>query len=168
MSEDKNSVCIKVFISYAHEDEGLWKELDRHLGALKHESIIEVWSDHKIVPGTDWNESILWQLETADLILLLVSSAFLDSPYCYGEEMQRAVARHKTGTARVVPIALRSCDWELTPFAKLQGLPRRMKPVGEVSKRQRDTVWTEVAKGIRQAAQACAASRPLSGLSKKN
>lgn len=156
---------LKVFASYAHKDEVLWKELDEHLGALKHEKIIEVWWDVKIIPGANWNEDIIRELEAADLILLLISPAFLNSAYCYHEEMRRAIDRHEAGIARVVPIALRSCDWEPTLFAKLkiQGLPKGMQPVASSPKNKRDAIWAEVAKGIRQAAQACAASRLLSG-----
>jgi hypothetical protein len=53
------------------------------------------------------------------LILLLVSPSFLNSPYCYREEMRRAVERHDAGQALVVPIILRACHWEPAPFSKI-------------------------------------------------
>src|SRR5690242_5153292 len=106
------SRSIKVFLSYAHEDEELRNELDKNLGALKHENIIAVWSDQQIRPGSDWNEEIVRELETADLILLLVSPAFLNSAFCYSKEMRRAIERHDAGTARVVPIIVRDCYWQ--------------------------------------------------------
>jgi len=146
---------IKVFLSYAHEDEALHREFNKHLGALRHEGIIETWSDTQILPGDNWSEDIARQLKEADLILLLISSSFLDSPYCYREEMKQAIERHKAKTARVIPIILKPCDWERAPFSVLQGLPKGMRPVTNWPEDKRDQVWTEVAKGVRQAAMAC-------------
>jgi hypothetical protein len=144
---------MKVFLSYAHADGELQKELNEHLGVLRHEKIIDAWYDGQIVPGNVWNEDIARHLTEADLILLLISSAFLNSIYCYENEMRRAIERHEAGTARVIPIILRPCHWKPAPFAKLQGLPEGMLPVTEWSALRRDAVWAEVAKGIHLAAQ---------------
>jgi hypothetical protein len=146
---------IKVFLSYSHEDEELRTELYKHLGALRHEKIIDAWWDHQIPVGSNWSEEISRQLEVADLILLLVSPSFLNSPYCYVEEMRRAIERHDSGQAIVVPILLRTCYWQPAPFAKIQGLPKGMIPVTNVPHKKRDQVWSEVAEGIHQAAIAC-------------
>jgi hypothetical protein len=140
---------IKVFMSYAHEDEELRNQLDEHLGALKNEGIINVWWDGEIPPGSDWDKEIAKNLETADLILLLVSSAFLNSTYSYEKEMHQAVERHEADAARVIPIIVRDCDWQKAPFAKLQGLPKGMKPVTSWPEGERDAVWSEIAKKIR-------------------
>jgi hypothetical protein len=94
-------------------------------------------------------------LKEADMILLLVSSAFLDSTYCYKEELTHAIERHEAGTARVIPIILRPCHWAPAPFAKIQGLPKGMRPVTSWPQDKRDEAWTEVAKGIHKAAEAC-------------
>jgi hypothetical protein len=150
---------IKVFLSYSHKDEELQKELNEHLGALKHANIVDTWWDSRIVAGNDWSEDIARQLEAADLILLLVSSAFLASTYCYQKELRRAIERHDAGEARVVPILLRPCHWEPAPFAKLQGLPTGMVPVTAVAEDKRDAIWAEVAKGIHQAAISCSGGK---------
>jgi hypothetical protein len=155
---------IKVFLSYAHVDSELEKELNEHLGVLRQEHIIETWHDEQIVPGTDWDADIARHLNEADLILLLISSAFLSSTYSYKTEMESAIKRHHAGAARVIPIMVRPCHWEPAPFAKLQGLPKNMIPVTIHDKRdavraERDAVWTEVAKGIHQAAQLLIDSR---------
>jgi TIR domain len=150
---------IKVFFSYSHKDKELRDALDEHLGALKREGIIDVWWDGQIEPGVDWPTEIAQKLETADLILLLVSSAFLNSTFCYDKEMRRAVERHEAGTARVVPIALRQCYWGPAPFAKLQGLPNGMNPITSWPKSRRDAVLAEVAKGIHEAATTCVARK---------
>ena len=88
----------------------------------------------------------------ADIILLLVSADFIASDYCYETEMQKALARHAKGVAKVVPVILRACDWSGAPFAKLEALPKNAKPV--TSWQNQDEAWNDVAQGIRRVAEA--------------
>jgi hypothetical protein len=43
-----------VFISYAHEDEDIFKKLRNHLKAFKSNQEILEWSDQEIPSGNDW------------------------------------------------------------------------------------------------------------------
>jgi hypothetical protein len=121
----------KVFISYSHKDEFYREELEKHLISLKRNGLVETWTDRKILPGEEWENQIHSELENADIILLLVSSDFLASNYCYEVEGQKALAQHEAGLSIVVPLILRHCDWKDTPFGKFQGLPTDAKPVKE-------------------------------------
>ena len=56
-----------------------------------------------------WEGSIDDHLNSADVIVLLVSADFLASDYCYDIEMRRAMKRHEAGEARVIPVILRPC-----------------------------------------------------------
>jgi hypothetical protein len=58
---------------------------------LKRSGIIGNWHDRQIVAGSELGASIDLALDEADVILLLVSSHFLASDYCYEKEMQRAM-----------------------------------------------------------------------------
>lgn len=100
----------KTVICYAREDKDFREELDHHLSNLRRQQLIISWSDREIAPGTEWKKEIDAQLSTADLILLLISSNFMDSEYCYGVEMQQALQRHHAGHARVIPILLRAVE----------------------------------------------------------
>src|SRR5262249_1606332 len=102
---------VEAFCSYAHEDEVHLKALHAHLSMLKRQGLISTWHDREIVAGADWAQTINDQLETATLVLLLVSSDFLASGYCYEIEMRRAIERHEADQARVIPIIVRPCDW---------------------------------------------------------
>jgi len=46
-------------------------------------------------------------LNTAQIILLIVSPDFIVSDYCYGIELQKALQRHERGEACVIPTILR-------------------------------------------------------------
>jgi len=113
-----------IFFSYSHADENLRDQLEKHLSALKRQGLIEAWHDRRIEVGREFESEISDHLEAADVILLLVSSDFLASEYCYEREMQRAMERHEGKEAIVVPVILRPCDWHDAPFGKLQAAPK--------------------------------------------
>ncbi|MCU0549278.1 MAG: SUMF1/EgtB/PvdO family nonheme iron enzyme [Leptolyngbya sp. Prado105] len=141
--------AVKVFVSYAHEDEPLRIELEKHLGSLRRSQAIAQWHDRKIEPGTEWAKEIDRNLQEADVILLLISPAFIHSEYCSSIELTQAMARHEAGTACVIPIILRPADWENEPFAKLQAYPKNAKPV--TTWENRDEAFLDIVRGIRAA-----------------
>jgi predicted helicase len=142
------TAAIELFYSYAHEDEALRDQLNTHLALLQQQGLIRPWHDREIVAGTLWGKEIDAHLQSARIILLLISPDFIASDYCYGVEMQEALKRHIAGEARVIPIILRDCDWESAPFGKIHALPKNGKSVTTWS--DRDTALTDVAKGIRK------------------
>ena len=133
------SEAIEVFISYAHKDKKWRNELEKHLSVLKLQGLITTWHDEQLNPGEDWQTEIDKHLNIASIILPLVSPDYLASNFTYGIEMRRALERHFTGEARVIPILLRYADWQNTPFNKLQFLPTNGKPI--ISWRDRDKAF---------------------------
>jgi tetratricopeptide (TPR) repeat protein len=141
--------AIEVFFSYAHEDEELRDELEKHLSILKRQGVITSWHDRKIGAGKEWEGEIDIHLNMAHVILLLISPDFIASDYCWDIEVKRAMERHEAKEARVIPVILRPVDWKGAPFSKLQALPKDAKPV--ISWANRDEALLEVARGIRAA-----------------
>src|SRR5450759_3801302 len=139
---------VAVFLSYAHEDEPLRKELEKHLSLLQRQGLVSTWQDRRITAGTNWAEALDEHLKSASIILLLVSSDFLASDYCYGVEMQCALDRDKASRARVIPIIVRPCDKKGAPFAHLQALPTDAKAI--TTWNNQDAAWTDVAASIRR------------------
>lgn len=142
---------IRLFLSYSHQDEDLRKELEKHLAALRRDGVIDIWQDRRIGPGDEFDREISNQLEAANIVLLLVSSDFLHSDYCYDIEMKRALERHAEGSARVIPVILRPCDWQKTPLGKLNATPTDGKPVIEHASLDRG--FLEVARAVRTATE---------------
>lgn len=140
---------VEVFYSYAHADEDFRVELVEHLRLLERQGVITGWHDRNISAGTEWKDAIDDHLESAKIILLLISSDFLASDYCYDIELKRAMERHAEGKARVIPIIIRKCDWSSAPFGKLQALPKNARPVR--SWEDKDEAYTDVVAGIRRA-----------------
>lgn len=140
----------RVFISYAHADAALHAALVSHLAALRREGWIATWDDREILPGEDWAQAIDERLNAADVILLFVSAAFIDSDYCSGIELTRAMQRLNDPADRpaVIPVILDDCDWHSQPFGKLQALPRGGKPVSDWKTPAKH--HTAVAQGLRE------------------
>ena len=145
-------------MSYSHKDEELRNQLEVHLAMLKHEGLIDVWHDRRITPGNEVDDTISDAIEDADLILLLVSPDFNNSPYCYKREMRRAMERHEAGEARVLPVILRHCEWQRAPFAKLLVTPTDGKPIRKWP--DIDEAFACVATDIRRAVETVAGARP--------
>ena len=142
-------MSLEIFYSYAHADEALREHMETHLSLLHRQGLISEWHDRQILAGDEWARDIDQHLETASIILLLISPDFLASDYCYDIEMQRALERHKNGEAQVIPVILRPVDWEGAPFARLKCLPRDARAVTEWD--NRDAAFRDIARGIRTA-----------------
>jgi tetratricopeptide (TPR) repeat protein len=120
---------IKVFISYSHQDEVLKDKLENHLSSLKRMGFIKTWNDRKIMASDEWGSQIDSNLADADIIICLISSDFIKSDYCYSQELDLALKRHKEGNAKLIPIILRPVVWSILPFGKIQALPKDGKAV---------------------------------------
>jgi len=148
----QKGAAVEIFYSYSHQDETLRDELEKQLSILKKLKIVRTWHDRKIYAGNEWADDINDHLNTADIILLLISADFLASEYCYEIELDRAMKRHEAREARVIPIILRDVDWRDAPFGKLQALPSNAKPI--TSWPNRDEAFADVARGIRATIEA--------------
>ena len=138
----------KIFFSYSKHDRSSLEQLLKHLAPLRINQKIHPWNDADILPGDDWNDTIRRELAEADIIILLVSSDFLATPYIQSVEIKSAMERHEKGDARVIPVILRSCDWQDMPFGILNGLPFKGQPVSKWS--DLDDAWLAVVHGIKK------------------
>jgi WD40 repeat protein len=157
---------VKTFVSYSRKDKELWQSLNAHLQILVRQEKLEPWSDREIEAGTEWEPLLRENLESAQIILLLISSDFIASKYCYEKEMMRAIERHDQGTAKVIPILLRSCVWEGSPFSKIQSLPENNIPINESI--NTDKVLAEIVKVISRTADNLSTQIPEVNLSEKS
>src|SRR5260370_1983694 len=144
-----SSDSIQIFYSYSHKDEALRDQLEKQLSMLRRGGLIQAWHDRRIGVRREWEKEISEHLDTAQIILLLISADFLASEYCYGLELQRAMQRHEAGEALVIPIILRPVDWKGAPFSKLQALPTNAKPHTTWS--HRDKAFLDIPRAIHAA-----------------
>lgn len=139
----------KVFFSYSRRDIRQRNKLNKHLSLIQRQEMIDAWYDQMIRPGERWEDEIMDQLHSADIVLLLISSEFLASDYCY-KEMNIALEREKKGQAQVIPIVLRHCNWEDSPFSHLNVLPVGGFPVTDSKWKNQDEAYSNVVKEIKR------------------
>lgn len=150
---------LRVFISYAHEDEEKFKfktQLIKVLAGMKRHGVIDTWEDSQIRAGDDWYQEIQTAMSQCDLALLLVSFDFIASPFINKEEVPLLLKRRQSEGMRVIPIIIRPCYWEIEPVLKdLQVLPKYGKPVISFSQDPggQDKAWKEIAQEIENVAK---------------
>lgn len=149
--------ALKAFISYSHQDETLKDELIKHLSPLKRLNLIDAWHDRKISAGDKWDTAISDALESADIVILLVSIDFINSRYCYEIEMESALERDRKGEVVVIPVIARNCMWKTAEFYRLQATPTDGKAISSWS--DRDEALTIVAERVREVAERLMAER---------
>ncbi len=142
-------MAARIFFSYSHRDEALRDQLETHLAMLKREGLIESWHDRRMTAGSQLDWEIDKELNAADIILLLLSPDFLASDYCYKIEKARALERHEEGTARLISVILRPCDWKHTDLAQYVVTPTDGRPITQWP--DRDEAFLNVVTSIRRA-----------------
>jgi len=146
---DAKKSPIEVFISYSRKDKLLRDQLAAQLTNLRKQNIIRDWFDGDIVPGTEWKKQIQAHMESAQIILLLISADFMTLDFCYSPEMTRVLERNEAGDARVIPILLRPTDYEGAPFAELPIYPSDGRPLTLWT--NQDEAFTDIINGIKRA-----------------
>jgi formylglycine-generating enzyme required for sulfatase activity len=148
------AAMVKVFISYSHDDKQYCDKIKKYLGQLAQcGHSVDVWADHQIKAGEEWDETIEEQLRQADIILFLVSVNFITSRYIKDNELAVGYERREGGSAEIIPVLLSDCMWEKTGLAKFQALPidpsnKRAKPITTWEKDERDSVYNSIAQAI--------------------
>ena len=146
---------IQIFYSFAQQDAVLCEQLERHLVTLRRTGTIIDWHDRLVHAGEEVQAEIDKHLRTADIVLLLISSDFLASSYQQDDEMKLIIERYEAGELDVVPVILRSCEWEQMPFGanrtlgNLKPSPARDKPVISSAWKYPDEAFKQIAQDIR-------------------
>ena len=140
---------IEIFISYAEPDRKFKNQLETHLAMLRREKVINVWHSEQTTVGkaSGREQEIAEHIDSAQIILLLISPSYLASDSLYDDEMMRAIYRQRPGEpVRVISIIVRHVAPSEAPFQKLQCLPSNGKPIE--TWRDRNKAWAMVVEEI--------------------
>ncbi|HEV7681692.1 MAG TPA: TIR domain-containing protein [Pyrinomonadaceae bacterium] len=149
---------LEVFISYAHEDRKLVDELFKHVTVLKQLGLINIWDNSdESTPGIRHQRDVKKRLERADIILLLISSNYLNTTLLRKFEMEPALARHSNSQARVIPILVGPIAEGQSTFSNIQLIPRNLRPINSWA--NREEAYAEVMQDLRVAIDAALAER---------
>lgn len=117
---------IEMFVSYSHKDRKVKDQLVESLNPLRTlYPNLTIWHDGEINAGSDINEEIKNHLNSSDVVLLLVSTSYLNSYYCMEKELTAAIERMHRGDCVVIPVILSECQLtSVHPFYNLEYVPR--------------------------------------------
>jgi hypothetical protein len=140
---------MKAFVSYSHHDAEFLTALHQHLAALRRQKLLETWTDREIDAGGVVDTEIAAAMDKAGLFLLLVSSSFINSDYCYEKEFKKALEKAAIGKAIIVPIIVRPCDWKIPELRQFKALPEDGNAVHSKHWHSMDEAFADIASGLR-------------------
>ncbi|MEZ4883199.1 MAG: COR domain-containing protein [Chitinophagales bacterium] len=139
------SSMVELFVSYSIEDISFKEKFSTHLTTLKKRGFIRSWDEGDILAGQNRTDKSQAALQKADMIVLLVSSDYLESKW--ETELAEVMQRARNREVKVVPILVRPCDWEGAPFEHLELIPRSKVAVSLAP--NRDEAWLEVVRELK-------------------
>jgi hypothetical protein len=150
--------AIKIFISYAHEDEKHKEELEEHFAPWKNNGQVAIWAYKKMYAGDIWDPVIIDHEEKANVIIMMLSAHFFSSRYIQDTELKIALERHKAKKALAIGVLVSECSWEQTEIAQFQILPKGTKsigtkPIDSFPKAKRAEILKQVVNDIMDAAK---------------
>ncbi len=155
----------RIFIVSALADDRHRRDLKKHLRPADRSGVIQV--SQTDAAGSVWLDALRAGMESADVVVVL-GSVELFANEELDDLLGEAFQRELRGGPRVLPVRLRACIWECTPFHGRMQIPRdgcALVKDGEVP----DVRWAEIGHEILHAAgagkhtsQAPGASVPLS------
>lgn len=160
MSKMDDNEKINLFISYAHNDKyehagkesPYFEELEKFINKGQQlKNIIDIWTDAEIPLGSNWDDKIKQNLDKADIVILVISQAFLNSDYIK-TELNRAFEKEKNGTCVVIPLFFERCDLTEYDFLKNQGHPLNDRFIKEIGEAERPAEFTDFQKKIKNTA----------------
>jgi hypothetical protein len=137
---------VKLFYCYARDIEDALLNLQKVLKPLERLNLIQPWHSRQIRPGATVAQEVEAHLDQAQVVILLLSPDFLESDYCYGVELKRALQLHREARVHVIPVLLYPCLWDATPLQELQALPDGGKSISEWPNQA--AAWHNVAMNI--------------------
>lgn len=139
--------AIRVMYIYCDNDLPLMQEIWQHLQVLKNNHLIIEWHRGQLVPGELVQLRQERELRRARLILVGMSTQFLNSEY--NEQALQALKLSYEGTVTLVPLLLRPvANWKQTPFSAISALFREDKTLSELSPQERDRELSKMADDI--------------------
>ncbi len=134
-----------VFIAHAHKDSDWVSRLLAHLDFASSALDLDIWSDRKIGPGSEWKSEIESVLRRADFAIILVSADLLASDFISKVEFPVLRSRAEEGQVRILPLLIRPTRWtEIEWLARWQALPADPSTLSELPTPEQEEAMAEV------------------------
>jgi hypothetical protein len=149
-----------IFISYAHKDEQQWlNSLLGHLAFLKRQGV-EIWTDREIRPGDRWHDEIQNSLAKAQVGVLLVTPAFLESTYISNNELPNLLRAAESEGLVIFWIPVKPSSWDRSELAPFQAAHPTSEPLSGLRGAKRDQALVSIASKLADALGVNEAKKP--------
>jgi hypothetical protein len=138
-----------VFISYSHKDEKWLNSLVEHLAFLTQQGVA-IWTDREIEPGDRWREEIEDALATARVAVLLVTPAFLASPFIQNNELPTLLRAASSEGLVIFWIPVEPSSYNQYDIRDFQAAITASKPLSQLKRAQRDQAFVSIASKLAQ------------------
>ncbi|HVG55572.1 MAG TPA: protein kinase [Vicinamibacterales bacterium] len=139
----------QVFISYSHKDKKWLERIAAHLRPLERDGRLIVWDDRKIEAGSDWRRAIATALSECSCAVLLVSSHFLASDFCAGDELPELLSAASSRGLTIFPVMLSPCHLNGSPgLAALQTVNPPTRTLIELDRGEQERILAGLAETI--------------------
>jgi len=152
LSGNKANKISNIYLSFDQQDIQELHELHQAFSAMEKRREVRVWHRDLLPPGESW-EKVTTEVDTADIVLLLVSSNFISSkdPVVKEELEQILQNKEKENNVKLIPVLIRACDWSSYPgFQLLDPLPTNQKPVYDKHWTTKDEAYLHIVEEVRK------------------
>ncbi|MBL7787056.1 MAG: leucine-rich repeat domain-containing protein [Chitinophagales bacterium] len=146
----------RVFISYAQEDLPHLETLKAQLSVFERNKTLQLWYDREMKAGEEWDKSIQAQLQSADVILLLISADYfkVEKNYIWNNEMPSIIRRCNEKVSLVIPIIVRDCLWQedkwLSQLQAVTAIGEGNRRIPLLSATNKDEAFADAARQIKK------------------
>jgi serine/threonine-protein kinase len=143
----------RIFVSYCHQDLKVIQLLRvvPLIDDLKSDGC-DVWIDLELTTGDAWHEVVTSHLKKANIIVPLITQAYLRSKYCQEVEMRHFLTQRLAQGLVVFPFIVSPCEWERHEWLRsTQFTPRKGSLMG-LPKTKRDEVLIQALGELRRVA----------------
>jgi len=101
---------LSIFVAHTYEDGRVVQKVDQILRTIAYQEENINYRFGEIALDMRWKKSRHDYLTSVDLILLLVTKAFIATEYCYSPQLKWAILRHSEEKAYIIPVLLTGDD----------------------------------------------------------
>ncbi len=150
--EMPSSQSLNLCYCYAYENRKDAQKLDAHLTTLKMSGVIQASYGCIFYLDGPWKQEVADHINTAHLVLLLISAQFLrSSEKWYRSEIALALARQDRGEAWVIPLFLSDVVLDGTYPSELRMLPNNDQFIYSV--RDKEHAYADIVREIQKVAR---------------
>jgi hypothetical protein len=112
------------------------------------EGTIDLWDDTRITAEQEWKDPLRDALETASVVVLLISASFLASDFMLEGLLPAALANAEASGIAIIPIILSPSLFTLSPLGRFQSINSPDRPVSDMKPEEQERVSVKVAQAI--------------------